>query len=356
MKNLILIFVSLFICQYAAGDAGIFQTYIVLDIDGGGNAFYGGGINPEMGTPFNNQTYTPTTSAKIIGGEVKTFKNGTSDVTGARLYYHFYKVGNRTGVFTEIDLPFNADLGGGNQKWQSLVADIDLIALAIASGNGAGEYKLEVYWQMLHNSQGAINPEYDSNFGNNFIGTFNLSAALLPIELIYFDVNKSKTSNELVWQTASENNNSHFNIERSSDSKKWDTIGKVTGHGNSLEKKEYQFIDTNPHRGINYYRLKQVDFDGQFEYSKVVSIDFEKENKAVIYPNPVDGNLFIGNIKNIEGGLDVFIYDTQNRLVKNNFIQSENNITVGDLLPGVYFVKIKDQTGFYILNERFVKK
>jgi hypothetical protein len=48
-------------------------------------------------------------------------------------------------------------------------------------------------------------------------------------------------------------------------------------------------------------RLKQIYFDGQFEYSKVVSIDFEKENKTVINPNPVDENLFIGNIKNIEG-------------------------------------------------------
>ncbi|MEZ4952281.1 MAG: T9SS type A sorting domain-containing protein [Saprospiraceae bacterium] len=222
--------------------------------------------------------------------------------------------------------------------------------VVIGHFNGSG-------WEETLSSVSGPDPYTVNGSGFTSLSPFAIgNQSSLPVELIDFSISKSLSTTQLLWLTISETNNSHFDIQRSPDSKTWVDIGKVKGHGNSLERNSYKFMDEYPLNGINYYRLKQFDFDGQFEYSKVVSIDFEKENKAVIYPNPVDGNLFIGNIKNMEEGLDVLIYDTQNRLVKNDFIQLENDIAVGDLLPGIYFIKIKDQTGFDVLNERFVKK
>ena len=78
-------------------------------------------------------------------------------------------------------------------------------------------------------------------------------------------------------------------------------------------------------------------------------------NNAAIYPNPVAENLFIGNMENTGEGMEVFIYNSEGKLIKNKLIQTENNIAVNNLLPGIYFIKIKDQRGAYILKERFIK-
>ncbi|HFA49288.1 MAG TPA: hypothetical protein ENJ95_09750 [Bacteroidetes bacterium] len=60
-----------------------------------------------------------------------------------------------------------------------------------------------------------------------------------------------------------------------------------------MEKQEYNFIHQNPNSGINYYRLKQIDFDGGFEYSKIISVEIKKDNDINIYPNPMNGEINI---------------------------------------------------------------
>lgn len=104
----------------------------------------------------------------------------------------------------------------------------------------------------------------------------------LPVELLYFDgrLNKNKKV-DLTWATASEINNDYFNIERSQDGKNWETIDRVEGAGNSNQKLNYQTKDSNPYEGVSYYRLKQTDFDGSFEYSNIVSINYELDRELV---------------------------------------------------------------------------
>jgi hypothetical protein len=312
-----------------------------------GGVFYEVGSCSGTSAPaFQGTNLTDVSSLYLTYAEIQTYENSGDDVQNGDLYFRIW-TGMAGGPFANIDLPVTQELGGGDEK-RSATPLVNILFGLMPSTT----YTLEIYFQAIGN----FTPDlYHSNGGSNFTLTFT-TAAVLPVSLIDFEVFDSDPKIVLSWSTALENNNSHFEIQRSSTSNTWGSIGRVTGQGNSLEKKDYKFVDTNPNRGINYYRLKQFDFDGQFEYSNVVSINFDRENNPTVYPNPVDRNLFIGNIKNIEGGLDVFIYDTQNRLVKNNFIQLENDIAVGDLLPGIYFIKIKDQTGSYILNERFVKK
>ena len=105
----------------------------------------------------------------------------------------------------------------------------------------------------------------------------------LPIELLYFNGVAHGRVNNLYWSTASENNNDYFNIEKSSDDEIWVDIDKQKGSGNSSTQLYYSFSDNNVEKIINYYRLKQTDYDGNFKYSDIISIDNRDNDSKEIY-------------------------------------------------------------------------
>ncbi len=109
---------------------------------------------------------------------------------------------------------------------------------------------------------------YDINY-------FNITcSSVLPIELLYFTGEKKSCNNNLlIWATATETNNDHFEIERSSDAINFTKIKEIPGSINSLETKKYVYVDLNPESGVNYYRLKQVDLDGTYKYAPIVDVD-----------------------------------------------------------------------------------
>ena len=104
---------------------------------------------------------------------------------------------------------------------------------------------------------------------------------VLPVELSKFNVKKTEQSVMLAWATASEKNNDHFDIQKSTNGTQFQTIGQVKGSGTNLSGASYNFEDKNPSVGIAYYRLKQVDSDGKYEFSSVRSIMFGKSKIAV---------------------------------------------------------------------------
>ncbi|MCH8033916.1 MAG: phytase [Bacteroidetes bacterium] len=112
----------------------------------------------------------------------------------------------------------------------------------------------------------------------------------LPVELVYFAGNLNGKNVELRWRTETEINNYGFDIERTKDNADWLTIGFVEGHGNSNSPKQYNFIDADINQsGTYYYRLKQIDNDGTYEYSFVVSVEVGVPNNIYLsqnYPNP----------------------------------------------------------------------
>jgi hypothetical protein len=95
----------------------------------------------------------------------------------------------------------------------------------------------------------------------------------LPIELLYFKGSKYNSENILHWSTASEDNNDYFTIEKTKDGMAWEIIDKEPGAGNSSNQLYYSSVDENVESIINYYRLKQTDYDGKFKYSDIISID-----------------------------------------------------------------------------------
>ncbi|WP_461790444.1 T9SS type A sorting domain-containing protein [Pedobacter sp.] len=104
---------------------------------------------------------------------------------------------------------------------------------------------------------------------------------VLPVDLKSFDGRQQSQSVRLDWATASESNNSHFNVLRANDSKQFQAIGKVEGNGNSNTLQKYAFVDANPFAGNNYYQLQQVDFNGNSEKSEVVVVKTDIKDKTL---------------------------------------------------------------------------
>ncbi len=134
----------------------------------------------------------------------------------------------------------------------------------------------------------------------------------LPVVLINFEVRRNKDKLKLEWQTSQETNNKEFVIQRSQDLRNWDNLSFVIGNGYSEKVHYYEYEDKDPFDGINYYLLKQIDFDGSYEFSNVISAYLSKQEEPIrIYPNPTSDILYISNppeesmvhIKSIEGKL-----------------------------------------------------
>lgn len=177
----------------------------------------------------------------------------------------------------------------------------------------------------------------------------------LPVELANFDAKSTTSSINLYWTTLSEINNYGFNIEKSFNGINFETIGFVEGNGNSIEAIAYQFTDENPQNGLNYYRLKQIDFDGQFEYSNIISIDFENENSISFYPNPVSDNLIITT--DIQDDVTVRLISVNGQVISENsqYIDNQFSIDVSRLNNGIYYLQVINKNSV-ILNELFVKE
>lgn len=114
-------------------------------------------------------------------------------------------------------------------------------------------------------------------------------SGIIPVELTSFYASIEKNEVTLKWMTATETNNRGFEIERSVDNNKFSSIGFVQGKGTSTESSEYRFIDKGVLGGLYYYRLKQVDFNGKFEYSKTIEVNYSVPAEYSVsqnYPNP----------------------------------------------------------------------
>ncbi len=112
------------------------------------------------------------------------------------------------------------------------------------------------------------------------------SASPLPVTLSKFEAQGTNDEVKLSWQTSAELNNDKFIIETSTQGEVFNRIGEIDGAGTSTELHDYQFTHHTPSAGTNYYRLKQVDFDGTFEYSKVVAVNAPGSNDIFAFPNP----------------------------------------------------------------------
>ncbi|MEZ4962690.1 MAG: T9SS type A sorting domain-containing protein [Saprospiraceae bacterium] len=180
---------------------------------------------------------------------------------------------------------------------------------------------------------------------------------MLPIELTNFIAQEKEVhAVQINWSTASETNNAHFSIEKSPDGHAFRGIGQVPGHGTSYATNHYQFVDESPFPGLNYYRLKQVDFDGQYSYSPIVSVDFDGGRTSAVYPTLAKEVVYVSLPGDRNRSTGLFLFDQTGQLVGTQEVSGEAVLAefpLAGLPPGMYFMKI--QTAGVVETHRVVK-
>ncbi|WP_210463189.1 YDG domain-containing protein [Rufibacter roseolus] len=178
----------------------------------------------------------------------------------------------------------------------------------------------------------------------------------LPVTLLSFEGKQKESIVYLSWATASEKDNDYFQVERSQDGKTFGTIGKVDGNGTTNEKQEYSFTDAAAPAGTVYYRLKQVDFDGKFEYSKVIAVKADGKASAQAslqaYPNPTLGKVYVASTEG-SGPATVTLFHSSGRAVSQRQVQLETGKPIADLtgqVPGIYYLQVQTNTGKSIIR------
>lgn len=182
----------------------------------------------------------------------------------------------------------------------------------------------------------------------------------LPIELLSFQATPVDHKKVLLeWATASEKNNDHFEVERSTDGVNFEYLKpiKAYGNGTSTTKQTYSTPDTDPYTGISYYRLKQVDQDGKYTYSNVVSVNLtENEGTFTFYPNPLKFNETLNVSLNVSKGEEVLVvlYGPDGKEVYSKVIltqqEGENVYAIdleGKLSSGIYLVTATSKQAIY---------
>lgn len=193
------------------------------------------------------------------------------------------------------------------------------------------------------------------------LGTMTANSPL-PVELIAFTAKVEGSEVLLEWETASELNNDYFVVERSFDGENFESIGEVTGNGTTKQTSYYEYWDSRPSVGTNYYRLKQVDFDGSFEYSSIIEVKIESNVETqfdlTIYPNPTSTSNVKLKLFSDEPGLPVYLTITNlsGMVIKQSklegmIIEDQYALNV-DLKSGIYLLRV--QQGNYEITKRLV--
>jgi hypothetical protein len=189
--------------------------------------------------------------------------------------------------------------------------------------------------------------------GEIYAKTFDVGG-VLPVSLTSFYVTRQNNKSLLQWVTAGEQDNKSFEVEYSTDAATFKKIGEVTAKVPANIQRHYSFVHSSPARGINYYRLKQVDKNGNYAYAKIISITFNQEQHSAVtlFPNPAKDVLHVGNLTG--GGKEILIRNIEGEIIKRLKTTAESiDINVGDLPTGNYFIHVCGDT--IIDTKAFIK-
>lgn len=284
---------------------------------------------------------------------------------GITIAYSYDELGNRTGK--TITVVPNYDVYFTQQPTTSqdtaIIGDVLPIASVIGNrGNTSTTTAIDFYWSLdtlkdgsdialssnktttslippLSNIQDTFMVTISANLNNmsgyillildendnlsetdesNNKGVVAMKVTVIPVELLSFTGEKVPNGNLLKWITVSEINNKGFEVQRLYNGETFETIGFIEGQGTSLNIHSYDYLDANQNNKVVYYRLKQIDFDGTFEYSNIIVINGAEqfnESNIVVYPNPNTGKFELA-FSNFERARYIIeIYNTAGQLI-----------------------------------------
>ncbi len=294
-----------------------YSNWYLITIQTGGTLTFT--INPSVAADdYDYSIYGPNTGCGSLGPSIRCSDAGTTGATGL------------SAAAADVS--------------ESVVGDGYTSPLNVLAG--------QTYYMMI-DEWTPTGAGYSLTFG----GTAVLGCIMTPVELLDFSAqyNLARHQVDLNWSTATEINNDFFAVERSIDGTTYELIGVVQGSGTTLEKHEYNSADTNPVPGsINYYRLKQVDNNGVFEYSDVQAvIIYDPLSNFHIAPNPAKELATFSYYTNASTE-DVFIYvhNSMGQIISTqryNAQQGTNHypFELSSLPHGVYFVTLQTSLHTY---------
>ena len=193
-----------------------------------------------------------------------------------------------------------------------------------------------------------------------YLSSTEIMAEVLPVTLLEFAAALYKDDVMVTWKTASERNNRGFELEHSTDASTWKSEGFINSKaegGNSSTSLSYEFLDTDPVNGNNYYRLKQVNFDGSVEYSPITKVNISGKASTInLYPNPATTIVYLDGL---EDGQVLTIVNTVGKIlpVKASRISHQKaSLDIAHLVPGVYYIIVANKNDKSSSTHKFIKK
>ncbi len=290
------------------------------------------------------------------GFTLATGNNTTINVsTGASLtIYGDLDVGNSLTLNVDGTLIIKGDLSMGNDAGLDIQGNVDIDGNFDAGNNASVNIDGDL----------TVDGDFTAGNGSNMTGSGTASTggsctgpaefcenSPLPVKLVSFTGTVIENQVIVLWTTATEINNNFFQLERSPDGKNFEVIGIVDGNGTTNEQVDYEFKDADPYFGLAYYRLKQVDYDGQFEYFDYILINNESLRKgisATVCPNPTtpDNLNFHFETGDQNSKISTTLYDLSGKIFYQkqfNFQSYEERIKIepGRIPAGFYLLEVK---------------
>ncbi len=258
------------------------------------------------------------------------------------------------------DLDIRIVRNSNSQVYLPYILNPNNPSAAATTGNNYRDNVEQIYLPNLPIGTYTILVTHKNNLQNNapqafsLIGSGFILTATLPVKWMNFEGKNLGDKVQLNWRTVNEINNEGFDIERSTNNQNFGKIGYVKGFGNTVVIQKYDFIDelnnfTNidPFSDKLYYRLKQTDYDGNYHYSKTISIDAPNMFGVFVYPNPFNESLNVAINSNISNqNCDVKLLDLSGReLITKSFTTNNKEFIfeikeVNMINPGIYFIRI----------------
>ena len=177
-------------------------------------------------------------------------------------------------------------------------------------------------------------------------------AIVLPVHWISFTAERAGHTSLLQWETAAEENNDYFSIERLNENGYFVSIGTVDGHGTTPLANQYYFTDEYPAPGINYYRIRQIDFNGQSIFSVVRTVNFEEETSFDAFTS-FDGSLHFQQNGN-HGPTRITVFAEDGRAVSSAESEEVNGVLETPESSGVYFIRFENRTGTIVTRQLII--
>ncbi|MEO6284384.1 MAG: T9SS type A sorting domain-containing protein [Dyadobacter sp.] len=242
----------------------------------------------------------------------------------------------KPGPFTILSLRYRDPFFGEDKNWL-----VELDGVNVTEGN-------EKFYSQGSNT--TVHNEFSSAYLN--LSTFNLTN--LPVTLTKFEGRHESDIVNLNWATTEETNSDHFDIEHSLNGKSWRSIGTVAALGQSAKLHEYSFQHKNPEAGAHYYRLKMIDIDQTFAFSKIVNVNVGDRNSAGLFPNPTMDKVFfkatdLGNVSKVQ------VLNTAGKVLHEASSVDVSGLDVRHLPSGLFIVKLSKADG-EVIQYKLIKK